>query len=117
MTQQITQLCKLYVQNQLYYDKLSKANATQIAIANNHLDGIRYIYSSQKSYLSFYDQYNNTEALKIAEQLKDVRGIEYIYMLLNFDSMFWGSLQYICIFLLPFLHYVCYYAFFFYLFL
>jgi len=44
--------------NQLYYDKFSKADASQIAITNNHLDGIKYIYSDQKSYLSFYDQYN-----------------------------------------------------------
>jgi len=65
--------------NQLYYDKFSKADASQIAITNNHLDGIKYIYSDQKSYLSFYDQYNNTQALKIAEQLIDVEGIEYIY--------------------------------------
>ena len=65
--------------NQLYYDKLSKANATRIAIDNNHLNGIKYIYSDQKSYLNFYDQYNNTQALKIAEQLGDLRGIEHIY--------------------------------------
>ena len=54
--------------NQLYYDKFSKADASLITITNNHLDGIKYIYSDQKSYLSFYDQYNNTQELKIAEQ-------------------------------------------------
>ena len=66
--------------NQLHYEKLSKANSTLIAITNNHLDGIKYIYSNQKSYISIHDQYSNTQTLKIAEQLKDVKGIEYIYI-------------------------------------
>ena len=59
--------------NQLYYEKLSKANSTQIAITNNHLDGIKYIYSDQKSYVSFYDQYSNTQALKIAEHVMGMK--------------------------------------------
>ncbi len=63
-----------------YYDKLDKNSAKKLALHNNHLEGIKYVFSSRgESYLNFYDEYvNNTQALQIAEQLKDLNGITYL---------------------------------------